>query len=113
MTNKKAPLSQEAKDSIKEAVKEPEPLAQGFYDRGKLEFVPKFIFSDAQIKEIADGLNMGRDYVFAKGVSRNTQYNVRKKLKEQYPNVRYDIVIVKGRAQTALFSLHDAPKSAQ
>lgn len=105
MVNKKAPLSKEAKEAIHDDLKDVPEIPQGFVDKKAFDFVPKNIFSDAQVKEIAEGLQKGMVYVFARNVSRNTQYNVRKKLHTDYPTLKFDVVIARGKGQNALFPL--------
>ena len=103
MVNPKAPLSKEAKESIIDDLKETPEIKAGLYKKEDFEYVPKNIFDDAQMMEIAEGLKSGLIYVFARGVSRNTQYNVRKKLKEQYPKILWVQVVAKKGGQDGLF----------
>lgn len=103
MVNPKTPLSETAKENLKDDLKTLPEIKAGFYAKKDFEYTPKNIFDDANIADIASNMQKGLIYVFARNVSRNTQYNVRKKLKEQFPNLKWVQVIGKGNGQDALF----------
>ena len=77
-------------------------IPQGFITKDSFEYVPKSIFTAAQVDEIAEGLKKGMIYVFGKNVSRNTQYNVRKMLIDKHPTVKFVCVVAKKGGQNAL-----------
>ena len=87
------------KDATKEDVAE---IPQGFISKEKFEYVPKNVFDASQVDEIAEGLKKGMVYVFGRAVSRNTQYNVRQKLKEKFPTLKFVTVVAKKGGQDAL-----------
>lgn len=77
MTNKKTTkLSEEQKEEIKEIV----GMNQGAYD--VVEIIPQTTQSEQTFNEIVKALKNGKYYVMRLGFSRNSVYNLIKKLRE-------------------------------
>ncbi len=88
---------------VKEQPKLAEPINEGFYDKNSVKLVPKILHNDENINNIARELKAGRYFVFAKSVERNGQYNVRKKLKKQHPELKFAQGIIEATGQDALY----------
>lgn len=78
MVNPKATkISEEQKDEIKDIV-------EGTYDKAKLNIDSPHVHSKADLDAMVKALNEGKAYVFGRKATRNTVYNIRKRLRDEY-----------------------------
>ncbi len=76
MTNKKMKISEEMKQSIKDAVE----MKSGAVDMASIRILPSGSHTKADYQEIVDVIRGGKAWILPVTANRNTSYNLRKAL---------------------------------
>ena len=93
----KNPISETPKENLKEAMNE------GAYDLKALEIVPSGVHTKADLDDMVAALKAGKAYVFDGKATRNTSYNIRKRLRDEYKLKGVKFGHVKATGQSVIY----------